>query len=167
MPAAGLCTSVEDIGRRAFRRRGVTTVSACRDVILRLLDSGTPNLGDGVLPSASPGMTAAQTLQGQPTPGQDAMPGDRFDRVGRATRRKPAMAKRSKNKDLCRRNRPSVYPQTQDENVLPCVHFPPRSFNSPAFLRLVKKSLSTSANSLPAIEGRATRTNSKGCVRSY
>jgi hypothetical protein len=40
-------------------------------------------------------------------------------------------------------------------------------FNNPVFLRVVKKSFSTSANPFLAMEGRATSTRSNGCARSF
>jgi len=91
------------------------------------------------------------------------MPGDGFQSIRGATRRKTALAERPEQKCFRRRNHPTIYPKPEYQDVLSHIHVAPILLNNPAFLRLVKKSLSTSPKSFPAIEGRATSTRSTGC----
>src|SRR5256885_11293264 len=92
-----------------------------------------------------------------------------FQRIGRTTRLEPAPGHRPYDERLRRRQDASVQPHQCDQKILD--HFHPAllispGFNNPAFLKVVKKSFSTSTNALLAIEARATRTRSTGWPRS-
>ena len=85
--------------------------------------------------------------------------GHRVHRVLRTTRREPAATGRAKEENLRRRNQQAIHPHGQDQDMLEQIH---QFFNRPARFKAAKKSFSTSANLLPAIELRATNTSSTG-----
>ena len=90
----------------------------------------------------------------------------RLERVLRTTWGEPAVRVRAKQKNFRRGNHAAVKLEAKDKNVLGGIHGlrTLSYFINRAFRKVVKKSFSTSANPLPAIEGRATSTSSSGWV---
>jgi hypothetical protein len=152
---------------------GSGTGNGCKDSRLWTVDSGpwTPDCGlwpkdFGLLfryqiaTAAAPGMAPANSFHAEPRSFNRAVTRQGFERVLRATWRKPALPGVSEEERFCRRKDELIKPYGKHQNVLGRVH-PLRHFNNPAFRNVVKKSRSTSANCLPAIDGRATKTRSK------
>lgn len=117
--------------------------------------------------AATPRMAAADPADGQATAVNGAMPGNGLGGVLRATRREPALRQRPEQQALRRREQALVKAHPDRENVLRRIHDPLGCANNFAFRMVAKKSRSTSANGLPTIEGRATRTNSIGRGKSH
>jgi hypothetical protein len=111
-------------------------------------------------------MASGDSLQRQPTPAQRSVAGNSFQRVGGTTWGKTALAGRANKESLRWRKRPAIQPNAEQQNVLRRVHNGVGPFNKPAFCSVDKKSCSTSANPLPTMEGRATKTNSTVCSKS-
>jgi len=135
---------------------------------IRLSDFGLPGR-DGVIAAAAPGMASANPPHGQPAPSQRAVRSDGVQRVFRATRGEPATAQRPEQQRFCRGNHPAIQAHAQHQNMLDRVHSarPAMGFNNLALRSVVKKSFSTAANPLPAMDWRATSTSSTGAARSY
>ena len=116
----------------------------------------------------APGMTPANAFNCQPASGQCAVVADGFQRVLGATRREAAAPQRPEQKGLCRRKHPLIEAHAHDQDMLGGIHAvsPATGFNNLAFRIVVRKSLSTAANPLPAIDWRATSTRSTGAARS-
>ena len=121
-----------------------------------------------IMPAAAPRMATPNPLQRQPASRQRAVVTQRRQRVFRTARREPATPQRPEKERLGRGNHPAITLHAKYQDVLSCVHwtFPPAGFNKPAFLSVVMKSFSTSANSFPAMDARATSTRSTGAARS-
>ena len=116
------------------------------------------------MPAITPGMAAANPSGRQPAAGQRALRTNGVHRVLRTTWGKTAAAVRPEQKNKRRRNRPAIYADGKYQNRLGRIH---RGFSKPARCNVVKKSLSTSSNLFPAIEFRATSTNSTGWAKSF
>ncbi len=119
--------------------------------------------------ATTPGMTPANAFEREPASGERAVKANCVYRVFRATRGIPALAERSEDQSLGRRYDPAVKPYACYQDMLGGIHavdfFVP-IFSKPAFLKVVKKSLTTAPVSLPTMEFRATRTSSIGRANS-
>ena len=118
--------------------------------------------------AAAPRMAAANALHRQPASGQRAVAAQGFQRVFRAARREPAAPQRPEQERLGRGNHPAIKAHAENQDMLGRIHSirALAGFNNLAFRSVVRKSRSTSANPLPAIDGRATSTRSTGPARS-
>ena len=114
--------------------------------------------------AAAPWMTPPDPAQCQPGAPQCAMPAHRLQRVSRTTGLEAALAQRTEKQRFSGRDYHAINPNCENQDVLCQIHVPLSPFNNPAFLRVVKKSRSTSAKLLLTIEGRATNTKSTGRV---
>ncbi len=85
-----------------------------------------------------------------------------FNGVLGTTRLEAATAQRSEQEDLPRREDPLIDAHREYQNKLNWIHlsYAIGTFNNLAFLRVVKKSFSTAAKGLPAMDARATKTMS-------
>src|SRR5262249_53549192 len=126
-------------------------------------------------------MTTANPFRRQPASGNRAVDFQRLNRVLRTARLKPAMPGgpqqnilRRRKHELVKAHEEKAEGRRQKAEKMPDT--PQRVFilhscllhfgKSPALRKIVKKSFSTSANSLPTIEFRATNTRSIGCAKS-
>lgn len=107
-------------------------------------------------------MATADALQGQAGAVQRTVPPDGFQGVSGAAGCETAVAQRSEQAGFSRGNDYPIELNPKNQDVLCHVHVPLSPFNNPAFLRLVKKSFSTSLKLLPTMEGLATSTRSTG-----
>jgi hypothetical protein len=119
-----------------------------------------------VVPAPSPGMASPNPFQRQPTPTQRAVTPNGLQRVGRTTRRKPAVTGRANQKDFRGRKHTAIQPDAERQYILSRIHDLLSFLSKPALRNVVKKSRSTSVNVLPAIDGRATSTSSTACSKS-
>lgn len=111
--------------------------------------------------ASAPRMAPAKSFDGQPASRHGAVRLDRLQRVHRAGRGVTAAGERTEHRAQRRRNRPAIKPDAGNQNVLNRVHSVGFvAFNNFAFRNVVKKSFSTAAYFLPAMEGRATNTRS-------
>jgi len=116
----------------------------------------------------APGMATANPFQGQPASGQRAVAAEGVQRVFRATRREPAPPQRSEEERFCRRNHPPIQVDARNQDMLGRIHSTRTvsGFNNFAFRIVTRKSFSTAAKPLPAMDWRATSTRSTGAARS-
>ena len=116
----------------------------------------------------APGMTPANAFHCHPASRQRAMAAEGFQRVCGAARREPAASQRPEYEGLCRRQHPLIEAHARDQDMLGGIHSvsPAVGFNNLALRSVVRKSLSTAAKPLPAIDWRATSTRSTGAARS-
>jgi hypothetical protein len=114
--------------------------------------------------ATTPRMATANAPGRQGRTGQRPMFPHRFQRILRTRRRKPAAAGRTKQKSLGRRQDQAIGANRKNQNVLERIH--DSSFSKLARRRAARKSFSTEENGFPAIEFRATKTNSTGWARS-
>ncbi len=114
--------------------------------------------GDRIIAMRAPGVAAADSSSRQRPARQDAVEANCLARVLGAGGRITASSRRAKENRQRRGNHCLVAAYEQNQNPLSNVHWPP----IPACRRTRKKSRSTSASFLPAMEGRATSTKSIG-----
>ena len=121
-----------------------------------------------IITAPAPGMATAHSAQRQPASPQRPMHPQRVYGVLRTARRETAMRQRPEQHGFRGRNHPPVKADGKDQDMLNGVHRDTSilHLNNLAFLSAVKKSRSTAAKVLPAIEGRATRTSSTGRASS-
>jgi len=94
-------------------------------MLLRLKAFRVPVLWrDRVLPTITPRMTAADSLQGQPSATARAVSLNGLNRVGRAGGIEAALAQRSEQEQLGRREDPAIHPNPEYQDVLCKIHFP-------------------------------------------
>lgn len=119
------------------------------------------------MPASTPGMTPANSLQGQPTPAQRAVSPNGIERVFGASRRKAAPGQRPKNKAGRGGKHHLMATDQYYQDVLRQVQTPALlHFNSLALRSNVKKSRSTWTKPLPTMDARATSTRLTGAERS-
>lgn len=131
-----------------------------------------------IVAAIAPRMTPANPFHAQPGSGGCPVGLDGINGIFRATRREPALTKGAEQKGLGRRQGPPVGPHREQQKMLDRIHnsrgpadgsafWPRRSpCSRPPRRSVVRKSRSTSARFLPAIDARATRTRSSGWARS-
>ena len=145
-----------------------------------------------VMAATAPRVAAADPFYGEQAAGDRTMRADGLHRVLRTSGSEPAAAGRTKEKKLCRRNRPAIRADGEHQQVFWNIQHPTSDIQRPmarsnhpwmfnvgcwvfdvfhfsnfARFNAVRKSFSTSANVRPAIEFRATRMISTGCASSY
>ena len=124
-----------------------------------------------IVPATAIRIAAADAFCGKPASGNRAVSFQGVEGVLGTARLKAAIAERAKEENLGRRKRAAIKPHEQNQYMLSRIHrnqFAPLAcFNNPALRSDVKKSFSTLARVLPAMDARATRTRSIGSVRSY
>jgi len=145
------------------------------------------------MPAVTPRVATANSFNRQPAAGQRALRTNGIHRILRTTWRKTAAAARPEQKNERGRNRPAIQPDEEDQNGLGNIQQPTFNIEHPmpagalrhwelsvecwmlnvfhfskfARFNTARKSFSTSANFLPAIELRATSTSSTGCAISF
>lgn len=122
------------------------------------LAGGTGRFRYGVVTAFTPRMTAANSFQRQPGAAHRAVLPHRFKGVGRTGGLEPAPATRTAERAQQRGQRHPVNPNEQRQDVLGQIHA--RAPSSACPRSAARKSRSTSASALPAIDGRATSTKS-------
>jgi hypothetical protein len=122
--------------------------------------------GDRIVATAAPGMAAAYPAGCQPASTQCAVRPDGIQRVFGATRREPTAPQRPEQQRFRWGNHPAIQAHAKSQNMLDRIHSAcsVAYLNNLAFRTAVKKSRSTSANPLPAMDGRATSTRSTGAA---
>jgi hypothetical protein len=123
---------------------------------------------DRVIATPAPGMASANPAKCQPAAGQRSVGPEGVQGVFGTTGSEAALPQWPEQQGLCRRNHPAIQAHGKDQDMLGRIHSTHSitRFNNRAFRSVVKRSLSTTANGFPAIEGRATSTRSTGAARS-
>ena len=120
------------------------------------------------MPAAAPRMATADALHRQPASGQRAVLAQSIERIFGAARRIAAAPHRPKQERLGRGKHPTIQAHAEYQNMLSRIHSirPLAGFNNLALRSVVRKSRSTSAKPLLAMDGRATSTRSTGPAKS-